>query len=366
MSLKRCLSFAKMACSTCEAILANQLGLPTKPKMAHLMFSWKCNLKCVMCSVWKKERYKQARTSDFLRLIDNLPNLDVVKISGGEPFLRADCAEIVSHLQKRHNPYCLVVISNGTMTDRLVDFAQHCGRPGLHLRLSLEGRGAVHDKLRGCPGCFDKTMATLKELLPIMRRRHFTIGINYNLNNDTIKDLPWILELCRCEKLNFIPGFWVTPFLEPGRPEDSKALIDDLAEFRRHLEDIYCQNEGFSSWEAFLLKRTVLKLCDQAMQSFGNKRFACRANRNTLYIMPDGSLVTCGIRQEVLGNLMLQNFTEVWNSEKVCRARQITDDCSGCCQYSLKILSNIYSGEFLGLPAPYTWRQRAKLTKKRE
>ncbi len=367
MSLARSLSFAKMAWSVVSSIGANQLGLEATPKMAHLMLSWKCNLKCLMCSVWKKERFKQARTSDFLRLIDNLPNLDVVKISGGEPFLRTDCAEIVAHLQKRHNPYCITIISNGTMTAPMVEFAQRCGRPGLHLRLSLEGRGSVHDKLRGCPGCFDKTMATLKALLPIMRQRRFTIGINYNVNSETIKDLPWILDLCRREKLNFIPGFWVTPFLEPGRPEDSRALIDNMEDFRRRLENIYRQNEGFSFLEAFLLKRTVLGLYDQAIQSCGDKRFACRANRNILYVMPDGSLVTCGIRQEVLGNLMFQSFADIWQSEKMCQARKIVDSCSGCCQYSLKIMSKLYNGEIFALPAPYAWRKlEASCNSKRE
>ena len=367
MSLERYFSLAKMAWSVLRSVSANQLGLVTAPKMAHLMLSWKCNLKCIMCSVWKKERFKQARTSDFLRLIDNLPSLDIVKISGGEPFLRTDCAEIVSHLQKRHNPYCLTIISNGTMTERMVEFAKRCGRPGLHLRLSLEGRGAIHDKLRGCPGCFDKTMTTLEALLPIMRQRRFTIGVNYNVNNETIKDLPWILDICRREKLNFIPGFWVAPFLEPGRPEDSRALIDDLVDFRHRLESIYLQEEGFSFLEALLLKRTVLGLYDQALESCDYKRFACRANRNTIYIMPDGSLVTCGIRQEVLGNLMFQNFADVWQSEKVCQARKIADSCSGCCQYSLKIMSKLYNGEIFGLPAPYEWRkQEANCNYRRE
>ncbi|MGM9992910.1 MAG: radical SAM/SPASM domain-containing protein [Candidatus Bruticola sp.] len=349
--LKRCLSFAKMVWGTAGSICANRAGRLFQPRMAHFMLSWKCNLKCVMCSVWKKERFIQARTSDFLRLIDNLPALDIIKVSGGEPFLRPDCTEIISHMQKRLNPYCLVVMSNGTMTDRLLDFAQQCGRPGLHIRLSLEGRGKIHDKLRGCPGAFDKTMASLEALLPIMRRRRFTIGINYNIAPETESDLPWILDLCHREKLNFIPGFWVWPFLEPGRPEDSRALIDDLEAFGRRLENIYKQNEGLSFWEAFLLRRTVKRLYAQAQNSVSSKRFTCLANRSILYIMPDGSLATCGLRQEPLANLAFQNFAEVWQSGSLERARQLVSKCAGCCQYSLKIMSSIYNGEILGLPA---------------
>lgn len=351
--------FFKMAWGTGKSICANQLGVVTYPRMAYLLLTWKCNLRCVMCNVWKKEIYKQLGTEDFLRVIDNLPPLDVVKVGGGEPFLRNDCIELIGRLQERVNPYYIMLITNGTMTERIVKFAEVCGRPGLHLRLSVEGRGETHDKLRGRAGCFDKTMATLEALLPIMRRRKFTLGINYNVTPETIEDLPWILEICRREKLNFIPGFWVTPFLEDGSPADSKALVADFADYRRRLEELYRQTRGISPLEAYFLKKTVFKLYDQALASQnGDKRFACRACRNIAYIMPNGSLVTCGIQHEPLGDLLKEDFTDIWFGSRLRRARRKVEACPGCCQYAIKIMSSVYTGQTFGLPEPLFWRRK--------
>ena len=357
--IKRLWSFCRMAGGTLGSIAANHAGIAVLPRMAYLLLTWKCNLRCVMCGVWHKERFRTLDTAGYLKIIDSLPPLDIIKISGGEPFLRDDCAQIVGRIQKRLDPYYLMLITNGTFTDKVVDFVEQCGRPGLHLRLSLEGRGAVHDKLRGREGCFAKTMATLEALLPIMRRRGFTIGINYNVTSETMEDLPWIMELCRREGLNFIPGFWVKPFMEPGRPEDAQAMVDSFEDYSRLADKIYTQTKGLSFLEAFFLKRTVMQLYKSAAGQ-GSRRFACRACRNIAYIAPDGSLLSCGIKHDPLGCLGEQDFKSAWFGENMCRAREETDRCPGCCQYAIKIMSRVYTGQSFGLPAPSDWKEARK------
>lgn len=324
--------------------------------MGYLLLTWKCNLRCVMCNVWKKELYPQLSTSDFLTVVRKLPFLDVAKIGGGEPFLRSDVAEIISELQRVANPYYIMLITNGTMTERIAEFARECGRPGLHLRLSVEGRGATHDKLRGREGCFAKTMRTLEALLPIKREKHFTIGINYNITPETIEDLPWIRKLCHDEGLNFIPGFWVEPFLEPGDPAQSRAMVADFADYRKRVEELYEQTEGVNFLEAHFLKKTVFGIYDEALLEGAQKKFACMACRSILYVLPNGSVVTCGIKHEPIGNLVNQELEEIWQGEKARQARADVAACPGCHQYAIKIMSRAYTGETFGLPAPAWYR----------
>ncbi|MBQ7568042.1 radical SAM protein [bacterium] len=347
-----------MAYGALRSVLSNQLGTVTRPRMGYLMMTWKCNLRCVMCNVWKEDLYPHVNTADYLSMIRKLPFLDVVKIGGGEPFMRDDMPELVSELQRVANPYYIMLITNGTFKDRVLELADRCGNPSLHLRLSIEGKGATHDKLRGRQGCFDKTLATLEALLPLKRQKKFNLGINYNMTPETIEDLPWILDICHREGLNFIPGFWVTPFLEPGNPEDSKALVSDFPDYRRRVEELYDQVHGVSALEAAMLKRTVFKLYDQAM-SGGDKRFCCRANRNILYLMPNGQVVTCGILHGSIGNLVEEDFDSIWFGPKARQARAEVDKCPGCHQYAIKIMSRVYTGEAFGLPAP-GWQERLK------
>ncbi|MCR5661318.1 MAG: radical SAM protein [bacterium] len=351
MDIRRVISHCSMAYGMAYSIAANQLGVVPRPRMGYLMMTWKCNLRCVMCGVWKEERYKQLDTQDYKKLIRKLPFLDIVKVGGGEPFMRDDMPELITELQNVANPYYIMLITNGTMKDRIVEFAKQCGKPGLHLRLSIEGRGEVHDKLRGRKGCFDKTMATLEALLPIMREKKFVIGINYNITPETIEHLPWIRGICRKEGLNFIPGYWVTPFLEPGDPKDSKPMVGDFADYRRRLEELYEQTKGVNALEAYFLKKTVFRMYDDAMKS-GIKKFACRCNRSILYVMPDGEAVTCGIKHGSIGNLVNEDFDDVWFGQKARLARKDVDACPGCHQYAIKIMSRAYTGESFGLPAP--------------
>lgn len=348
----RLLSHASLAYGMGYSIAANQLGVVPRPRMGYLLVTWCCNLRCVMCNVWKENLYPHLSTADFRKVISKLAGLDVVKIGGGEPFLRNDMPILVSDLQRVANPYYIMLITNGTQTERIVDFVKYCGQPGLHLRLSIEGRGAVHDQLRGRQGCFDKTMATLEALLPLKREKKFVLGINYNITPETIPDLPWIRQLCRQEGLNFIPGFWVTPFLEPGDPSQSRAMVSDFADYRRRLEELYEQTQGVNALEAYYLKKTVFGIYDEALKSGGQKKFACRANRSILYVLPNGDVVTCGILHDKIGNLVNQSLDSVWYSPRARQARARVDACPGCHQYAIKIMSRAYTGETFGLPAP--------------
>lgn len=350
--LDRLASHLRLATGVASSIVANQVGVTPRPRVAYLLMTWKCNLRCVMCNIWKEERYPQLGTDDFRTLIRKIPFVDVFKIGGGEPFLRDDMPQLIREIQDVARPHHLMVITNGTLRDRTVEFARECGRPGLHLRVSLEGQGETHDGLRGRKGCFDKTMATLEALLPLKRAQGFTLGINYNITPETLQHLPWIRAFCKREGLNFIPGFWVYPFLEPGDPDESRALVDDPAGFRRMLDDLYEQTHGVSPLEAHLLKRTVSRIYDEALDPQADKSFACRAVRSILYVLPDGNVITCGIKHGVVGNLVRESFEDLWYGPKALAARREVDACPGCHQYALKIMSRAYTGESLGLPAP--------------
>lgn len=348
----RLTSHVRLATGLATSVIQNQLGMVPLPRVAYLLMTWKCNLRCVMCNVWKEDLYPHLGTDDFRGLIRKLPFVDVFKIGGGEPFLRDDMPELIREIQDVANPHHLMVITNGTLRDRTVDFVKEVGKPGLHLRVSVEGQGDTHDQLRGRKGCFDKTMATLEELLPWKRKLGFTLGINYNITPETLKHLPWIRGFCKREGLNFIPGFWVYPFLEPGDPDESRALVDDPVGFRKMLEDLYEQTHGVSPLEAHLLKRTVFRIYDEALDPAADKSFSCRAVRSILYVLPDGNVITCGIKHGVIGNLVNETFDDLWYGPKATAARDEVDACPGCHQYALKIMSRAYTGEALGLPAP--------------
>ncbi|MBC8001685.1 MAG: radical SAM protein, partial [Opitutaceae bacterium] len=126
-----------------------------------------------MCSIWKDGR-REKMSLDELRSYLAHPFFAEVRhvgVTGGEPTLRKDLAELYSLL-----PECLPnlkgasFITHGMQTDRAVEaYAQvheHYQRLNLAFdgMVSIDGVGAVHDLVRGRKGAFDSATKTLLAL----------------------------------------------------------------------------------------------------------------------------------------------------------------------------------------------------------
>ena len=86
-------------------------------KNAYLHVTDRCNLSCVGCYSYIEERntQKDLTTAQLKHIVDQLAACGVERlvISGGEPFIRNDMADILAHI-KKHN-ISVAVITNGTM-----------------------------------------------------------------------------------------------------------------------------------------------------------------------------------------------------------------------------------------------------------
>lgn len=117
-----------------------------------------CNIKCAMCNHWRREEYKKSFLT-YERLLSighELAELGTLHVnwSGGEPTLRSDLPEIISHYRALGMRSTL--ISNGTrMTE---EYARRlCDARLTRLLLSLESTNPeIHDRVVGSPGAWRK------------------------------------------------------------------------------------------------------------------------------------------------------------------------------------------------------------------
>ena len=103
--------------------------------------------------------------------------------SGGEVYLRKDLVEISKLFYDRNSPAVMLYPSNGLLPDLIRDqteqIAEHCRSSVVVVKLSLDGVGSEHDKLRDTRGNFDKTMQTYKLLLGLLDANpNFELGFN--------------------------------------------------------------------------------------------------------------------------------------------------------------------------------------------
>jgi molybdenum cofactor biosynthesis enzyme MoaA len=77
-----------------------------------------------MCDSWKKTPQQELTPQEVSTIFNQLPPMDLVRLTGGEPFLRQDLIDIAHAVQNQLNPLCLHITTNGFLTDKIIRFCE--------------------------------------------------------------------------------------------------------------------------------------------------------------------------------------------------------------------------------------------------
>ncbi len=132
-----------------------------------------CNSRCTMCNIWKEGGKDDSQLEDIRRAFCSplLRNVCYGQLSGGEPILRSDVADVVGAMLDGCPKFTkLGIASNGLEPGLCVGrIREICERyherlRGIYLLVSIDGIGEVHDAIRGVPGAYERAMETLAEI----------------------------------------------------------------------------------------------------------------------------------------------------------------------------------------------------------
>ena len=143
-----------------------------------------CNAKCKHCLLadgahpgWEEPSMAYRKQELSLEEIDKVAasmgkgSLMFLLPTGGEPFLRKDIGEIVKIFHKNTGVRNVGIPTNGSTTARTIsivkDLCESCPDLDLHIDVSLDGVGALHDEIRVFPGLFKRSIETYKALREI-------------------------------------------------------------------------------------------------------------------------------------------------------------------------------------------------------
>jgi MoaA/NifB/PqqE/SkfB family radical SAM enzyme len=105
---------------------------------------------------------------ELSKLSSTMPNFEDLWLSGGEPFLRKDLAEIIILFHKNNGIRGVRIPTNGLPTSQIVNVVktvlEQCPQMQLEIDISIDGFSKTHDQIRGVPGNFDKALQTMREL----------------------------------------------------------------------------------------------------------------------------------------------------------------------------------------------------------
>jgi len=302
-----------------------QLGTPP---FLILFVNSICNLKCEHCFVWDRLNQRDDLGLDEIAALSaELGRVENLNLSGGEPFMRADLAEVCRLFVAQNATRQIYVPTNGYYRDRTVDAVERILAESpeldlLALEFSLDGTAAFHDRFRGNPRSFANAMETIDAVTRVQQRdarlRIHAISTVTSDNVEEIRKLTTYLydrhPAMDHHNLAIIRGDRKNPSLQ-GPALDAYRDLDAYA--RR----LWAPREQgrFGAVVDPMLTWAKLRTALERRQVV-----PCLAGRLSAVVYANGDVGVCETlaSHPVLGNLRERGFREIWRSAEAEQARE--------------------------------------------
>lgn len=323
-----------------------------------------CNLSCYMCDLYGTDAPLATARAETYRSEDlmTLPELERVAaevsafqpsiaLTGGEPLISPLTLPFVRAC--RAQGLVTTMTCNGML---LESKAREVVESGLNtLTLSLDGVGAVHDRVRGKVGSFEKLDAALKAVQEAKRESGSgtpAIQFNVTITGRNQGHLPEILAYAAEHGVRRVIfshlWYWDEPMVKkhnalwghiaPAEVQNLRALEGlDPALVAADLEKIRS-----SPLRAQVDVKFLPDIDEAAIRAYYTRSMDvvrptahCLSPWMNTRILPNGDVIPC--IDSRWGNLRKQKFHEVWNSKEAMKFRAALRDegvfpgCMRCC-----------------------------------
>ena len=283
-----------------------------------VIVTYRCNARCTMCNRYKAPSKPEEEIS--IETIKKLPKMYFTNITGGEPFIREDLADIVRELYKKSDR--IVISTNGFFTDRIIKLCEEF--PNVGIRISIEGLEETNNKIRGLNDGFNKGYSTLKKLVEM---KHPDVGFGMTVQDTNAKDLVALYDLSNELNMEFATASLHNSFYFV----EAKNIIKDRMMVAKEFEKLInklLESKSPKKWFRAYFNHGLINYI------FGQKRLLpCDMAFDTFFIDPYGDVMPCnGTKEkEVMGNLNEQSWDELWNSEQANQVRNKVRHCTRQC-----------------------------------
>lgn len=307
------------------------LSAPETPPFLILFVNSICNQTCEHCFYWRNLNRKDDLTFEELsKLSADFGRIENLNLSGGEPFLRKDLAEVCRMFIRNNGVRQIYVPTNGSFEDRTIDVLTNVLKePGLDLfacEISLDGTEEFHNRFRGMKDAFDRAMRTYDALAKLQqqdaRLRIHCISTATSSNLGEIRELTGYLR-DRCPQMDhhnlaIIRGDRKNPSLEG-------PTLDEYRRLYEYVKQVWAvqEEDRYGAIVEPMLQWAKVRTANERRQVV-----PCTAGRMTGVVYSNGDVSVCE-QHAPIGNLRNNSFREIWNSEeaKVLRRSIANKDC---------------------------------------
>jgi glycosyltransferase involved in cell wall biosynthesis/MoaA/NifB/PqqE/SkfB family radical SAM enzyme len=314
------------------------------PREGLVCLTYRCNAHCHMCNIWDfpSDPKDEVGPAD----LEKLPGgFKFINLTGGEPFLRKDIAEVVETVLPKTER--VVISTNGWFTDRITGLMERFPEK-VGVRVSLEGLPATNDKLRGLRDGFDHGLRTL---LRLRAMGVCDIGFGITVSDKNALDMLDLYELSEAMGLEFATATMHNNYYF-HKFDNSFADTDLISEqFRRlavRLLKTRRPKNWFRAWFNYGLANYVRG---------GKRLLPCEVGSDLFFLDPFGEVRPCNGMEASMGNIRNASFEEIWNSPEADAVRARVR----CCDAQCWMIGSVAPAMKKRLSVPATWIARNKL-----
>jgi len=324
----------------------SRLKFPYKLTFA---LTYKCNLKCKICFIWKRKQTKELSIDEIEMFFKKSNRFSWLDLTGGEIFLREDLLDILEIIFK----YChflsiLHFPTNGQLTEKIVGIVKKiCRLKGsriLVITISMDGPEEINDEIRGGKGTW---MNSLNSFIELKKLGLKFVYLGYTLSKYNSGSLEDILLAVR----KYYPHV------------DYNDLHINIAHISEHYfnnaslhlvpDDFSIKDiENFSKGRNGIIKNFLEQRYFRLIPNYLSSRqilLKCQALASTCFIDPYGDIYPCTIYDRRISNIRDIDYDlyKFWKEDRVAIIRKeiLDKKCKGCwtpCEAYPTILGSIF------------------------
>lgn len=293
----------------------------TAPYRSDIVLTYQCNNACDHCYVERTLPFEEMETDGWKQAIGNLWDAGIphITFTGGEPTLRKDLPELVGYAEE----IGLVtgLITNGRLlTKELVKTLAHAGLD--HVQVTLESHNEkTHNSMVHAPA-WRETVAGIRNCLD----SPLYVLTNTTLTTDNCDEIAGTIEFLKSLGLQ---RFAYNSIIYSGNGCSVGTGIreEHLAPYIKTIKSNALQHQMDFVWYT----PTHYCIFDPCLEGIGLKQ--CTAARYTIAIEPNGDVIPCQSYFETMGNILIDPWDKIWNSDNALYLRNreyIDEKCMVC------------------------------------
>lgn len=310
-------------------------------RFLDLIITEQCNSRCKICSIWREGAKSRNELSfeDVKKVLDSkcLKDIGCVDISGGEPFLRQDLAEIVKLVHSKLPRARLSISTNALEPENILESLAKINEVcNIDLRISLDGLEKTHNFQRGIKDAFQRVMKTIELISKKFPKQAITFI--YTISPWNYEDILKTYKLVKSlnQKYNFLVTYAhnvanYKNFLTDKREADYKGMFkfseEQISAIKGQLERLfgeYIKEKDFAN--ALFVNQIPLYL-----EKDRHPTFFCNVPFKMALILPSKLVYNC-VMMDSIGDLSGDNMDAVLNSDTAKKNKETCSNgkCNGC------------------------------------